>query len=156
MKEKKLIVIQGLPGSGKSTLAEMLAPASSICTTDDYEGLYTFGEKVVFHGMTKRHGVPLIAHAHHWNQSKASCLMQEGVGLVVVPNTNTQRWEFEPYITMAKEYGYEVMVISLFDSGLTDKELAERNTHGVPKEAIARMRKRYEHDWKNGSPVSPY
>ena len=156
MKEKKLIVIQGLPGSGKSTLAEMLAPTGAICTTDDYEGLYTFGEKVVWNGMTKRDGVPLIAHAHHWNQSNASCLMQEGVAVVVVPNTNTQRWEFEPYINMAKEHGYEIVVISLFDGGLTDKELSERNTHGVTEKTIARMRKRYEHDWRNGNPVSPH
>jgi len=57
---------------------------------------------------------------------------------------------------MGKRYGYRVAVVSVFDGGCTDEELAERNEHGVPLEGIVKMRERYEHDWKNGDPLPPW
>ena len=40
-----------------------------------------------------------------------------------------------------------IAVIDLGEAGLTDEELAERNSHGVPVEAITRMSDRFECDW---------
>ena len=45
---------------------------------------------------------------------------------------------------MAKENQTDVGIIDLFDAGMTDEELAERNTHGAPLEAIQRMRARWQ------------
>ena len=39
---------------------------------------------------------------------------------------------------------------------ISNQELAERNSHGVPAEAIATMRARYEHDWKVGDTRPPW
>ena len=60
------------------------------------------------------------------------------------------------YLDMAEKEDVPVTVVSLFDNGFTDEELFERNTHGVPLEAIAAMRNRFEHDWLGGNPLPPW
>tara|TARA_A100000164_G_C21944465_1_gene792781 strand:+ start:11461 stop:11955 length:495 start_codon:yes stop_codon:yes gene_type:complete len=158
---KKLIIISGLPSAGKSTLARTLAPEGAICTTDDYPGLYTRveGQKPIFNGMQKDvNGKPLIVVAHEWNQRKANALMQNNEPVIVIPNTNTQRWEFQPYLEMAEQHGYDTERIDLFDAGLSDKELANRNLNGVTADVISRMREHYVKgdDWKNDDPRPPW
>ena len=104
----------------------------------------------------KGDGGPMIVAAHTANQEKAESLMSNGAMNVVVPNTNTQRWEFQPYLDLASKFGYRVTVLSIFDGGATDQELLGRNTHGVPLDAISDMRERFEHDWKNADVRPPW
>jgi predicted kinase len=71
--------------------------------------------------------------------------MKLGVDLILVDNTNTQKWEYQPYLDMAYAFKYdteEIIVGSLDDDSLL--EYAERNEHGVPLEAIQRMANRFE------------
>lgn len=160
---KNLIVISALPGAGKSTLATLLCaavPNSSLdATTDDYPGLYSTGDdgSVIFHGGDKDdEGVPMIVKAHDWNLGRVIEAMALETKLIVVPNTNTQRWEFQKYLEKAEQYGYRVTVASLYDGGCTDEQLAERNTHGVPVAVIETMRERFEFDWKNADTRAPW
>ena len=160
---KRLIIIRALPGAGKSTLAELIGSAdlsrSVVCTTDDFPGLYTRDEDMglVFNGMHfDENNVPMIVKAHEWNQRLVEVAMETGAyHTVIVPNTNVQRWEFQAYLDLAETYSYQVTVVSLFDGGCTDDELLCRNTHGVPLQAIQRMREGFEHDWKNADPRNP-
>ena len=63
----------------------------------------------------------------------------------VIDNTNTQHWEYEKYVEAAKENGFMVQVITV-DWKREDIPLyAERNSHGVPEEAIQRMADRWEY-----------
>ena len=62
----------------------------------------------------------------------------------------------EQYLVFVETFGLDLLVLNLFDGGLSDKELAERNTHGVPEEAITRMRERFEHDWRSADPRPPW
>ena len=72
----------------------------------------------------------------HQNAEKAIC---------VIDNTNTQHWEYEKYVEAAKENGFMVQVITV-DWKREDIPLyAERNSHGVPEEAIQRMADRWEY-----------
>lgn len=139
-----LFLIRGLPGSGKSTLASVLNVPSF--AADDFfvgeDGQYRFDPAQ-------------LGAAHAQCQGRTRSALGEGASCAVA-NTFTQRWELEPYFIMARETGARVVVVDLFDAGLDDAALAERNEHGVPVAGIAAMRSRYEHDWGAGNPVPPW
>ena len=141
--EKTLVLMRGVSGSGKSTYAnklikrvQSLFKLSAVkVSADDFfikDGVYKFhaGKLQLAHGACKKN---------------AKNAMKDGIDLVVVDNTNTQEWEMKPYIHMAKRYGYRVVfrTVGSFD----EESLAlytKRNTHGVPREAIDRMAKRFQ------------
>jgi predicted kinase len=106
-----------------------------ICSADKFfeiDGKYEFDS---------RH----IGDAHAWSQQSAEASMKFGWPVVIVDNTNTQRWEMQPYIDMAKHYGYRVVERTI---GKRDPESIRlyhsRNTHGVPLEVIEKMAERWE------------
>jgi len=138
-----LFLVRGISGAGKSSLTNQLHVV--VYEADQYfmvEGEYKFDPSK-------------LGQAHQNCQDKTRESLKNGVS-VAVSNTFTQRWEMEPYIQMAKEYGVRLTVVDLFDGGQTNEVLAERNQHGVPVEVIAKMRERYEHDWANGKTTPPW
>lgn len=142
---KKMIVMRGLPGSGKSTeVTKIIANfcnshlgySTVVCSADhfflDSNGEYHFNPK-------------MIGDAHAACKEKAQKFMNAGVDLVIIDNTNTQYWEYQPYLTMAETYNYEVEIVKVGGILPENVELyAQRNTHGVPKEAIKRMAERFQ------------
>lgn len=140
-----LVLVRGLPGTGKSTLAGLFSPSAPTLAADDYfmvEGEYRFDPN-------------FLGQAHAVCQHRT----REALSLfpaVVVANTFSQRWELEPYFTIAREHNAKVHVIDLFDAGLDDAALAARNVHGVPQHTIAAMRARWEHDWRTADPRPPW
>jgi hypothetical protein len=56
---------------------------------------------------------------------------------IAVSNTFTQEWEMQPYFDLAKQYGY--MVFSI----IVENRHGGSNQHGVPAEAIQRMKDRF-------------
>ena len=65
--------------------------------------------------------------------------------MCIIDNTNTQHWEYEKYIQSAHNNDFMVQVISI-DWDAKDIPLyAERNSHGVPMDAIYRMAARWEY-----------
>lgn len=149
-----ILLARGLPGSGKTSLTEMIGlPSSSgimsrpvSCSADDFfvddNGQYNFDPK-------------LLPDAHQSCQDKARRSMESGKN-VAVHNTFTQRWEMEPYLQMAEEFGYRTVVVSTYDGGCDDETLAHRNTHGVPVESISAMRDRWEENWREGDTRPPW
>lgn len=128
-----LIIMRGIPGCGKSTMLKALQP--DVVGSADF-----FFEKTgeyIFDGSK-------LPEAHNECWETVTKAILAGVKIVAVDNTNTQRWEYQRYIDFAEARGYVVNIVDLFDGGFTDEELAARNTHGVPLEAIRRMRARYE------------
>jgi len=129
---KKVIIMRGVPGSGKSTKAKTYG--GIICSADDFfmqDGVYKFNRKLIY-----------AAHAHCIYNFEKALFNKEP--LVIVDNTHTRKWEYERYIKCAERYGYEVVIDSLKDAGLSCEELAKRNVHGVPIENIKRMLARWE------------
>lgn len=132
LKKKKVIIMRGVPGSGKSTKAKSFEGV--IVSADDYfmnNGIYCYNSS-------------LIREAHQRCLANFSFLLYKGIPLVIVDNTNIQKWNYEKYEKVAKQYGYEVEVVSLKDSGLSVQELAKRNIHGVPEEKIKQMLNSWE------------
>jgi len=134
-----LFLVRGLPGSGKTTVAKQLR--LPMVAADDY---FTTSNGYVFDPSR-------LSDAHSWCQVQTKHLLSRGSA--VVHNTFTQRWEMQPYLDMAPG---RVVVIDCFDGGLTDEDLAAANIHGVPVDAIRKMRERYEHDWRSGNPAPPW
>ena len=136
MTTKILYILRGISGSGKSTKAKDLVnkDMTKVFSTDDYfmkDGKYIFNPRE-------------IPTAHEWNRKRVEQALIQGIGPIVVDNTNTELWEAKPYANLAQRYGHEVKFVESeapwrFDAD----ELAKRNVHGVPKASIDKMIKRY-------------
>ncbi|CAL4228676.1 unnamed protein product, partial [Meganyctiphanes norvegica] len=134
---KMLIILRGLPGSGKSTLGrELLGRNGVILSTDDF-----FCDKQgIYHYDPTR-----ITEAHTWNKRRAQKRLNDGKSPVVIDNTNMEIWEFKPYIKMGLDLGFDIDILEPDTPWkLTPKILAEKNTHGVPKQKIIQMKSRYQ------------
>jgi hypothetical protein len=143
-----LYIIRGLPGSGKSSVAQQLVGDGNYFEADMYftdeNGVYRFDPKK-------------LQEAHAWCFSQVQKAMESrykqysdnetgfsgsylnSFDPVAVSNTFTQLWEMQPYIDLVKrpEYAdWKVCIIEMPNNF--------GNTHGVPTEAIERMRTRWE------------
>ena len=142
----KMIVMRGVSGSGKSTRAKELVqefldtnPEAQVivCSADQFfvnreSGEYEFDQKK-------------LQQAHSYCRTRAETAMELGVELVVIDNTNTRKWEYEGYVKLASDFGYEAeveMVGQLDESNL--KVYANRNKHGVDLEVVRAQAKRFE------------
>jgi predicted kinase len=145
---RNIIMVRGISGSGKTTLANLLCAGTGAISlaADDYfigsDGEYHFNPS-------------LLPQAHAYCQAKAAEAMVAGRS-VVIHNTFVQRWEMQAYLDLAEQHGYRVTVVSTYDGGCSNEELAARNDHGVPLAGIERMRDNWEADWKNGNPLPPW
>jgi predicted kinase len=122
-----LYIIRGASGSGKSTYAGTLVAADAVFEADQFfmrDGRYEWD------------GTRLKdAHADCLLRTRAA--MESGRhSAVAVANTFTKRWEMQPYIDLAEDMGWEVVVYRTTSR--------YPNLHGVPDEAVQRMRDRME------------
>ena len=124
MKPKTLFIVRGLPGSGKSTFASYL-------DAEVWEADQFFQELDGYKFDPSR-----LKEAHAWCRDGVRQEMELGTARIAVANTSTQKWEYEPYLELAKEFGYRVFVITV--------EGDHGNIHDVPEDAIARMHARWE------------
>jgi len=132
---KTVYIMRGVSGSGKSTLAQQLAGANGIIhSTDSYfydsNGNYQFDPS-------------LLGDNHQKNYTA----FRDSLGkhdVVICDNTNTQEWEYEGYVRSAEAAGYQVVYVVLKPSLRDAQVYADRNTHGVPLDAIHRQIARFE------------
>ena len=124
--EKTLYIVRGLPGSGKTEFAKSLGVIHF--ESDMYfmkDGKYEFD-------ITK------IKDAHKWCRESVEMELAKNEPKVVVSNTFTMEWEMEAYFKMAKEFGYKVFSV------ICENRHGGVNSHNVPKEALDRMKQRFE------------
>lgn len=156
LRKRTLVMMRGLPGSGKSTLAKEIAldhlhyggSSVAICSTDDYhmvDGKYVFQPDK-------------LGYFHQLNQRRACDMMDNDVELVIIDNTNVKRADMQIYIDLATQFDYKVEEVLVGEDelfpNLEDASphkfadyinlCAKRNTHGVPRDAIERMARRFD------------
>jgi tRNA uridine 5-carbamoylmethylation protein Kti12 len=124
----KLILIRGISGSGKTTYAKKLMQDDP--SLSHYEAdMYFYKDESYAFNPSK------LKDAHAWCKAKTEEDLRNGKS-VIVSNTFTQKWEIEPYIQLGKRYGADVILKKATGN--------YQNIHGVPPEALDRMRSRWE------------
>jgi predicted kinase len=123
---KMLYIIRGIPGSGKSTMARKLAPNAAFeadAYMVDQQGNYAFDPS-------------RLGEVHQKCYEAVRDALMQDIANVAVANTFVKRWEYQKYVDLANELGvkYEIIVCN---GGY-------KNIHGVPEEAIQRMKDNWE------------
>lgn len=143
---KVLILMRGVPGSGKSFLSkeilkhclgESTNPNDHIFSADNFfydaRGRYNYD----------RNKIPM---AHEDTQRRVNAKAVQGWSPLIIDNTNVKLWEMKPYVAFAVQNGYYVEVVQPMTpwskkAGI----LAQKNSHGVPKDRIISMMDGFEH-----------
>jgi predicted kinase len=123
---KHLFLLRGLPGAGKSTIAKSIGGVHF--EADMYfmkDGVYQFDA-------TK------LKMAHNWCAIQTQKAMCADEPKIIVSNTFTQDWEMKTYYELAKEEGYTVFSL------IVENRHGGINEHGVPQEALDRMKARFQ------------
>jgi hypothetical protein len=121
---QRLVIIRGIPGSGKTTYAKSLG-IDQHYEADMYFDLYNGGQ----------FDPKKIKLAHEWCQNNVRYALTVGAD-VVVSNTFTRKWEMEPYLKMAQEFGITPEIVVCRGT--------YQNVHGVPPEKVKEMADRFE------------
>src|SRR5688572_13117813 len=125
---RSLIILRGLPGSGKTTLASVLAGDSSpVFSIDDY---FTTSGKYRFE-FDKNH------LAYKQCEERTRSAMQQGLGKIFLDNVFSLEWEMEPYFQLAKEFNYEIFVVTV------ENRHGSGNIHGISDEQLKKMAEKY-------------
>ncbi|MCX7593138.1 MAG: ATP-binding protein [Fischerella sp.] len=128
-----LILIRGLPGSGKSTMARRMSDMLHL-EADMFFHLAEDGKTML---PEYRFDPAKLPAAHKWCQDMTLHGLRNNRG-VVVANTFTTVKELRPYFDIARAFGIVPTVV-----------VAQGNfksVHGVPDEALKRMRDRFQWD----------
>jgi predicted kinase len=132
---KVLYLIRGIPGSGKSTLAAIMKNTIQRCGHNTYH--YEADDFFVNHLTGEYHfDATKLGEAHAYCQVKVDQVMEEEKGVVIVSNTFVYRAHLEPYLRMAKKYGYTPIEITCNGNF--------KSIHEVPPETIRKMKQNFE------------
>ena len=134
--KKQMIIMRGLPGSGKSTIAyQIVAHGGEVCSSDHY--MYE-GDEYVYRPEK-------LAETHRHCQNAALEACRQGISPVVIDNCNATKRDMNPYLEIARRFGYEVSYRQPETAWARDPaECAKRNSHNVPEKAIQKVFARWE------------
>ncbi|KAL4216912.1 hypothetical protein ACF0H5_023372 [Mactra antiquata] len=128
-----MFIMRGLPGSGKSNLVKCIQEVYKkdcvVCSADHFftqsDGTYKFIKSK-------------LQDAHKFCQDKTAYHCEKGTRVIVIDNTNIQRWEMSQYLKIAQfQHYYHVFIVEPLTPWRYDPdELAKYNSHDVEKDLI--------------------
>ncbi|KFM72369.1 NEDD4-binding protein 2-like 1, partial [Stegodyphus mimosarum] len=99
-----MFIVRGPPGSGKNTLSKMLAEcyaSAVVCCADDY-----FNDQFSRPVRCKES----LAASHKYCKKKVSDACKKNRHPIIVQNTHMRKFEFQPYLDLAAEFDYTVIM----------------------------------------------
>jgi predicted kinase len=133
---KRFIIIRGPSGSGKTTISKEFSHSYPMALRYEADMFFTYNHVYSFD--TRQ-----LHKAHNWCRLSIERGMFNKAEVVILSNTSTRKKEVEPYLELAKEYGYEVEIIRT-PGPWNPGTLAGRNIHGVPLDIIQKQIARYD------------
>lgn len=146
MIEKIVIINRAISGSGKTTitnciLKEMLRNKLTVSahSTDDF---FMVEEQYIF-------DFDKLKDYHKKNLENFQKSIKDNLDVVICDNTNISPWETEPYIKIAREYNYKILIITLNPRELTEHVVSQKiteenpNAHGISEDTLKNMIHRY-------------
>lgn len=140
------VVLRGIPGSGKSTLGREIG---AICRQ---KGVVFTACSADFTFETPR-GYMFDAKKLHAAHSRCKRDFTRAIEenarehVVLVDNTSTQMWEYEPYEEIARLHGCSFRILEMTcPDVVTAFRMGQRNSHGVPPDKVVSMFLRWEKD----------
>ncbi|KAE9030070.1 hypothetical protein PR003_g10037 [Phytophthora rubi] len=153
-----VVILRGIPGSGKSTLGREIAVicrergvALTACSADFFFETprgYVFDVKKLGAAHSNCKGDFTRAVRGDMPRSQGGGKQRRPhQHVVLVDNTSTQRWEYEPYEEIARSSGCRVHIMEMkCPDVLTAYRMGQRNSHGVPPDKVVSMFMRWEDD----------
>ena len=129
----KLYMIRGLPEAGKTTMGSTLSRHNF--SSDDF-----------FTGEVGNYNkdMSMTSQSRTWCLGEVTRHLMDQDEDVVVTGTFCSRFGYRHYIKLTEALGSPVIIIDLYDSGLSDEELAARKPGRATQEHIRNMRAIYE------------
>ncbi|KAE9122203.1 hypothetical protein PF010_g6824 [Phytophthora fragariae] len=143
-----VVILRGIPGSGKSTLGREIAVicrergvALTACSADFFFETprgYVFDVKKLGAAHSKCKGDFTRAVRGDMPRSQGGGKQRRPhQHVVLVDNTSTQRWEYEPYEEIARSSGCRVHIMEMkCPDVLIAYRMGQRNSHGVPPDKV--------------------
>jgi len=113
-------------GCGKTTFANLLGKA--VCCADDY----------FIHNSEYKWVGKDIGKAHDWCQRKCRRFMKKRIDRIIIANTNTTVREMQPYMDLAKQFGYRTYSI------IIENRHSNISIHSVPEITLDKMKTRFD------------
>ncbi len=144
-KQKLCLILRGLPGTGKSYLSkEYLAFIAKAFNGDEDQTVILSSDDYFIHDKVYHFDKDSLADAHKWNWDRFKAEVEKATPFIIVDNTNIKKFHYYQYLDYAQRNDYFVAIVTIPHNDTTDKELAERNIHGVDRDTIRRMRSSFE------------
>lgn len=131
----RLVIIRGAPGSGKTTMAKMLTKESGKFFELDQFWSSHMGDDQYHFDMDK-----LETAIQAIDNSIVDALLNK-VSPIVISNTATRRYEYERYVLMAAQHGYQLEVMAMESDFTNGQGVPEK---GVTPDKVATMKTRFE------------
>lgn len=145
---KLVLILRGVAGSGKTTEAQRWlkrSPSAVIVSADPFMGIQFDFRKL------------------DWCHQMSLASFRDALGshdLIIVDNTNTRVSEMRSYVSLAREAGYDVLILQL---NVDPRLGASRTLHSVPLDTVERQAKRLWSEplpadwevWQRGRPWRP-